>query len=267
MGKRTPKKPIKLTQGERLKSVEESTALLMESNKELTASNKLMTKQIEAMLVVVMASLARVASSEVEGDEVDGSEGGSRYGNQGNPDNQVANAIIYAFQNLNSDVKINVLDFDGKSDADRFIDLLNRVESQRVSRFRLGLTKHIQDEMILFSPQSLSEIVEMARKVEAKLKPSGYSSFTALATTTATVTMIPTSTTPAVGSKPTGTVSLAICYNCGKTGHMRQECPSPRKAMTLISQQLHDHVDEALEQLLSPGYGDAEVIAVDLLSP
>ncbi|KAF6168746.1 hypothetical protein GIB67_013128 [Kingdonia uniflora] len=49
------------------------------------------------------------------------------YGYQGNPETQVANAIIFAFQNLNSDVKINVLDFDGKSNADSFIDWLNRV--------------------------------------------------------------------------------------------------------------------------------------------
>ncbi|KAF6173364.1 hypothetical protein GIB67_027059, partial [Kingdonia uniflora] len=130
-------------------------------------------------------------------------------------------------QDLNSDVKINVLDFDEKSDANGFIDWLNRVdkiltfkkcagqravtlvetkltgyalnwweniqqlqvrtqtvddyasdfyllssrvilsesEAQWVSRFRLGLTKRIQDEMILFSSQSLSEIVEMARRL------------------------------------------------------------------------------------------------------
>ncbi|KAF6170403.1 hypothetical protein GIB67_014333 [Kingdonia uniflora] len=47
---------------------------------QLTTSNKLMTNQIEAMLVAVMASLARVASLEVVGDEVDGSDGGSSKG-------------------------------------------------------------------------------------------------------------------------------------------------------------------------------------------
>ncbi|KAF6137071.1 hypothetical protein GIB67_030835 [Kingdonia uniflora] len=56
-----------------LKSVEESIT-------ELTASNKLMAKQIKAMLVAVMASPARVASSEVVGNEVDSSEGGSSKG-------------------------------------------------------------------------------------------------------------------------------------------------------------------------------------------
>ncbi|KAF6134061.1 hypothetical protein GIB67_038352 [Kingdonia uniflora] len=79
-GKRIPKKLIKLTQGERLKLLEESTMLLMESNKELTASNKLMTKQIEVMLVAVMTILARVTLSEVVGDEVEGSDGGSSWG-------------------------------------------------------------------------------------------------------------------------------------------------------------------------------------------
>ncbi|KAF6170902.1 hypothetical protein GIB67_014719 [Kingdonia uniflora] len=52
----------------------------MESTKELTASNKLMTKQIEAMLVAVMAIPARVALSDVVGDDVEGSDGGSSWG-------------------------------------------------------------------------------------------------------------------------------------------------------------------------------------------
>ncbi|KAF6161899.1 hypothetical protein GIB67_020997 [Kingdonia uniflora] len=55
MGKKTPKKVKQPPQGERLKTVEDSVALLMESNKELTASNKLMSKQIEAMMVAVMS--------------------------------------------------------------------------------------------------------------------------------------------------------------------------------------------------------------------
>ncbi|KAF6153340.1 hypothetical protein GIB67_003530 [Kingdonia uniflora] len=46
MRKKTPKKPIKITQKERLKSVEESTTLLVESN-------KLVTKQLEVMLAKV----------------------------------------------------------------------------------------------------------------------------------------------------------------------------------------------------------------------
>ncbi|KAF6159147.1 hypothetical protein GIB67_032764 [Kingdonia uniflora] len=63
-----------------LKSVEESTACLMESNKKLTAFNKIMAKQIKAMLVAVMVSSEKVASSEVIGDKVYGSEGGSSKG-------------------------------------------------------------------------------------------------------------------------------------------------------------------------------------------
>ncbi|KAF6172329.1 hypothetical protein GIB67_024951 [Kingdonia uniflora] len=50
------------------------------------------------------------------------------YGYQGNSESQVTNTIIFAFQNLNSDVKINVPDFDGKSDANCFIDWLNKVD-------------------------------------------------------------------------------------------------------------------------------------------
>ncbi|KAF6169932.1 hypothetical protein GIB67_034324 [Kingdonia uniflora] len=53
---------------------------MMESNKKLTTSNKLMMKQIKAMLVAVMAIPARVTSSEVVGDEVEGSDGGSSRG-------------------------------------------------------------------------------------------------------------------------------------------------------------------------------------------
>ncbi|KAF6176068.1 hypothetical protein GIB67_000162 [Kingdonia uniflora] len=174
------------------------------------------------------------------------------FGYQGNPKSQAANAIIYVFRNLNFDVKINVIDFDGKSDADSFIDWLNRVDkmlafksaldkgryrselvwmitlvifymlsshvvlsesdAQMVGRFRLGLAKRIQDGMILFSPQSLSEIVEMARGVEAKLKPSGYSSFTAPTTITTTPTLI----TPTVESKPAGLSALPFVTIVGR---------------------------------------------------
>ncbi|KAF6134650.1 hypothetical protein GIB67_002051 [Kingdonia uniflora] len=97
--------------------------------------------------------------------------------------------------------------------------VLSESEAQRVRRFCLGLTKRIQDKIILFSLQSLSEIVEMARRVETKLKPSGYPSFIA----PATVTPTPTSTAPAVGGKPAGIVRTVICYKCGVTGHMRHD--------------------------------------------
>ncbi|KAF6152165.1 hypothetical protein GIB67_005811 [Kingdonia uniflora] len=45
---------------------EESTTLLMESNKELTTSNKLMSKQIEAMMIVERSILARNSMSDME---------------------------------------------------------------------------------------------------------------------------------------------------------------------------------------------------------
>ncbi|KAF6173021.1 hypothetical protein GIB67_006397 [Kingdonia uniflora] len=55
------------------KSVEESTAMFMESTKELTASDKLLMKQIEAMLVAVMAISMRVSLSDGGGDDVEDS--------------------------------------------------------------------------------------------------------------------------------------------------------------------------------------------------
>ncbi|KAF6151878.1 hypothetical protein GIB67_010452 [Kingdonia uniflora] len=42
----------------------------------LTASNKVVTTQIETLLLAVMSNLARVALSEIVGDEIDGSKGG-----------------------------------------------------------------------------------------------------------------------------------------------------------------------------------------------
>ncbi|KAF6139199.1 hypothetical protein GIB67_040346 [Kingdonia uniflora] len=123
--------------------------------------------------------------------------GTQEYGYQGNLESQVANAIIYAFQNLNFDVKINVPDFDGKSNADGFIDWLNRVDKMLAFKKCTGKRAVTLDKMILFSPQSLSEIVEMARRVEAKLKPLRYPSFT----TPTTVTTTPISTVPAVGGQ------------------------------------------------------------------
>ncbi|KAF6141264.1 hypothetical protein GIB67_024348 [Kingdonia uniflora] len=70
MGKKTLKKPIKQTQGERLKSIEDAIA-------DLTASNKVATTQIKTLLLALMSNPARVASLEVVGDEIDSSEGGS----------------------------------------------------------------------------------------------------------------------------------------------------------------------------------------------
>ncbi|KAF6142827.1 hypothetical protein GIB67_002691 [Kingdonia uniflora] len=60
------------------------------------------------------------------------------YKYQGNQENQVANAIILAFQNLNSDAKINLSNFDGKSDVDSFIDWLNRVDKMLAFKKCIG---------------------------------------------------------------------------------------------------------------------------------
>ncbi|KAF6140602.1 hypothetical protein GIB67_013895 [Kingdonia uniflora] len=59
---------------------------------------------------------------------------GEGYGQHDNSDNQIANAIISAFQNMNPDVKISVPKFDGKTDTDGFINWLNRVD--RVLAFK-----------------------------------------------------------------------------------------------------------------------------------
>ncbi|KAF6168987.1 hypothetical protein GIB67_038484 [Kingdonia uniflora] len=132
-------------------------------------------------------------------------------------------------------------DFDGKSNADVFIDWLNRVDKmlafkkctgqralqvssgydyitdwevirgEMMTRFILSTYKEESFAKLQTLRQSLFEIVEIARRVEIKLKPSGYSSLT----TPATMTTIPTSATRAVGSKPAGTVTaqrlISLC--------------------------------------------------------
>ncbi|KAF6170663.1 hypothetical protein GIB67_015615 [Kingdonia uniflora] len=72
------------------------------------------------------------------------------YSYQGNPESQVANAIISVFQNLNSDVKINVPDFDGKSYADGFIDWLNK----HVHHAGQPMPGEEQEDMVMTSTQS-----------------------------------------------------------------------------------------------------------------
>ncbi|KAF6168116.1 hypothetical protein GIB67_011501 [Kingdonia uniflora] len=59
--------PKKQTQGEQLKTVEESTKLLMESNKELAESNKMMSKQLETMLAKLHTKAMFDYRSEVAG--------------------------------------------------------------------------------------------------------------------------------------------------------------------------------------------------------
>ncbi|KAF6147432.1 hypothetical protein GIB67_012970 [Kingdonia uniflora] len=69
--------------------------------------------------------------------------------------------------------------------------VLSETEAHRISRYKLGLTKRLQDELALFTAQSLSKVVEMAKRAETKLKPAAYSSYSAPAvgTTAATTTI------------------------------------------------------------------------------
>ncbi|KAF6162906.1 hypothetical protein GIB67_021055 [Kingdonia uniflora] len=82
-------------------------------------------------------------------------------------------------------------------------------EAQKVSRFKIGLSKKIQDKLTMVNVYSITEALEMAKRAETKLKPAAYSSFTSPVTTSTTSTIMTL--------KTTGTTSLAICYNCGKT--------------------------------------------------
>ncbi|KAF6145402.1 hypothetical protein GIB67_029171 [Kingdonia uniflora] len=93
----------------------------------------------------------------------------------------------------------------------------------KVNRFKTGISKKIQDERTMvnvYSIASIAEAVEMAKRAETKLKLAPYSSFTSLATAMASTT---------ITLKTTGMTNSAICYNCGKMGYMRRECPNPRK--------------------------------------
>ncbi|KAF6163508.1 hypothetical protein GIB67_002513 [Kingdonia uniflora] len=56
-------------------------------------------------------------------------------------------------------------------------DYIIGIRCDRISRFKLGLTKWIYDELVLFNAESLSEVVEMAKRTKTKLKPAVYSSF------------------------------------------------------------------------------------------
>ncbi|KAF6143434.1 hypothetical protein GIB67_029603 [Kingdonia uniflora] len=78
-------------------------------------------------------------------------------------------------------------------------------------------------------------------------------------TTTAT-------TTTTTASRATGS-GLGICYNCGKTGHMKRECPNLRKHIALLAQNLHDHIDEALQEMWGEDLEEETVNAVNCSSP
>ncbi|KAF6171721.1 hypothetical protein GIB67_007242 [Kingdonia uniflora] len=121
--------------------------------------------------------------------------------------------------------------------------LLSKSEAKRISRLKLRLTKRLHDELVLFNGQSLLEVVEMAKRMEIKFRQSSYSSYTPLAPATTT-----TSTTTKT-TRPTRVTSATICCNCGKTGHMKCECTTPRKHIALLTQNLLDHINEAFSHM------------------
>ncbi|KAF6174074.1 hypothetical protein GIB67_020256 [Kingdonia uniflora] len=69
--------------------------------------------------------------------------------------------------------------------------VLSETKAHRISRYKLGL----QDELALFTAQSLSKVVEMAKRAETKLKPAAYSSYSAPAVDTTAATTTTTAAT------------------------------------------------------------------------
>ncbi|KAF6134967.1 hypothetical protein GIB67_037494 [Kingdonia uniflora] len=185
MGKKTLKKVKQPTQGKCLKTMEESNALLVKFNKELIVLNKLMSKQIEAMMIAVMLISRRNSISDV-----DNSERGTENGESGNLGVGQGRGSTHGFTDSHSTSDVTLSGPTMPNIRIAQTGVTTQRPAQQAKSSELGENK---------INRSLSEIVDMARQVKAKLKPSGYSSFTTPTTTTTSTT--PSTTTGVV--KPT----------------------------------------------------------------
>ncbi|KAF6143348.1 hypothetical protein GIB67_001292 [Kingdonia uniflora] len=147
-----------------------------------------------------------------------------QYGQRGNTNNQVANAIIYTFQNMNQDVKINVPEFDCKTNRDNFMSWLNRVD-------RVLIFKRCGD------PRA--------------------------------VTLMETKVTGYALNWWEGVQQLWVLWwqrqRLPRYLERRgRECPNPRKHIALHTQNLHDHIDEALQEMWGEDLEEETVNAEEL---
>ncbi|KAF6159132.1 hypothetical protein GIB67_032749 [Kingdonia uniflora] len=162
-------------------------------------------------------------------------------------------------------------------DSDQSGQRAMALEETKLTRYVLNWGENIQQLQVSGSHDYIIDWAVIKGEVMARFIPSTYEdeSFAKLQTlrqvrnqsvddyasdfyllssrmfyqTSPTVATTPTLTKLAVGTKPAEMSALPFVTIAGR--HMRCECPNLRKTMALISQQLHDHVDEALEQLLS----------------
>ncbi|KAF6158514.1 hypothetical protein GIB67_040028 [Kingdonia uniflora] len=131
---------------------------------------------------------------------------------------------------------------------------LHETKQQRVSRYKSGLTKKLQEATALQPAFCLAEIVQLAK--HASLLHVQYRPPVTPPTTTAPTN--PTVTVPR-------TFVLGNCYGCGKLGHQKRGCPAFAKEVGLVVDGMRDNVIATVQRVLQDEHKEETVMHTTVL--
>ncbi|XP_022575815.1 uncharacterized protein LOC111215881 [Brassica napus] len=177
--------------------------------------------------------------------------------------------------------------------ASEFFTLLARntlleTQDQLVSRFIGGLRLQIQNHLLLFNPNSVSEAHQRAILIEQNLKSSQSSWSSSSARTRTAVSgeqsnsstaeastkdnqQRPAGHTNSAGTQPPFKTPTFKCFNCGEIGHRQQNCPKrvflSNDEVVYDDDEVIDTTTDITEEQVSGDTGHLLVIRRNLLSP
>ncbi|KAF6152615.1 hypothetical protein GIB67_013062 [Kingdonia uniflora] len=127
---------------------------------------------------------------------------------------------------------------------------LCETEQQRVSRYKNGLTKKLQEMIALQSVCYLSEIVQLTKQASEFqiIQPRPP-----VPAQTTISPVIPTVTAPC-------TYVLGNCYGCGKPGNQKRDCPIFAKKVGLVVDGMRESVIATVQRVLQDEDKDEDVI-------
>ena len=143
--------------------------------------------------------------------------------------------------------------------ASEFFTLLSRntlleTHDQLVSRFIGGLRQQIQNNLLLFNPNSVSEAHQRAILIEQNIRSQAtWQSTGGRARTNSTAESATTTLDPLTKEKPapvpdqaqrTARPATFKCFNCGEIGHRQNSCP--KRALITNDEPIYDE-EEVLE--------------------
>ncbi|KAF6135365.1 hypothetical protein GIB67_027239, partial [Kingdonia uniflora] len=151
--------------------------------------------------------------------------------------NSIATALISALRSNSQDIKLNLLEFDES-------------ETQKVNRFKSGLSKKIQDELTMLNIPIVADVVELAKRAEAQFQ---INPIVAAIITTKTTTIV----------RSSGGGSGVQRFGCGKTGRMRRDSPNSKKHVALLTEKFWGHVADIVQQMTMPSLASMHLLKSD----